>query len=182
MAHAFNYGNTSSITLSTPSLAGFIEGVDQTITVRKSTSATKTGVGSTEIPLFTVGNSATFGGVTNKVTMLIDFASLATNVATPTNTIKYRFLSGTSLTGQATYAYTAVSANTSIANVNTDATGVAGGVSVLDLATTGSGNMNEDLSAYSITLYPGKILTLTALSSAASSSTVTGALSWKELF
>lgn len=175
---AFNSGNNTNLTLSTPSLGVYAEGPpNPALNLRGSTGNRKTGVGATETSIITLRNAATFGGVTNRARILIDALSLAqTGGADAT----VRLVLNATLGGVP--AYTDWDAATSIMQRDVAGTTVASGRELYRTVQNSLGTTPDiDLSRLQIRLNPGDTLTVAASSATGTVAPQVG-IGWQEEF
>lgn len=170
-----NAANTSDLTISTSSMAGFVEGEDGGLGPLTGTSATNLSVGTTELPLFTIHNKNVFQSKINRAALKIVIFSASTDA---TNTVKIRILIDATLTGA---SFSDHSTNTSIVATDTTATAVSGGIELFHFSMGKSDTQIVDVSNFDMNLYPGQTMTMTAEAAAGTTSDVTLAANWIEL-
>lgn len=170
-----NDSNTSNLTLKTASLGGYIAGKEQELGLFKGTSVSTVAVAATEIPLLSIKNKFDYQGQRNRI--VIKFSLLSASNDAKNVTIKAKL--NPTLTGA---SFSDVNTDTSVVSVDSSATAVSGGSEVgITIALNKDESKDIDLNALGIKLNPGDVLTFTATSVSAGTTTSL-AINWKELF
>lgn len=173
-----NTTNNTNISIQCPSMAGFVEGLDNQIgNVFSFSIANTILVALTEGNLLGLRNNATFQGILNYKTIKVINLSLR-NVSQFCNV--FLRLNAT-LSGSV--VYNNIDSTQSCASVTGALVSVTGGtVTAVYTTFIPSGRfMQVDLSPYNIYLYPGDSLTLSIAPQGANSSNI-GSLSWIEMY
>lgn len=177
LAGVANAGNTTNLTGKTPSFGMAVEAPETAFALPGCFSNQKSGVGATEVPVFSIWNKDTFAGVANKVRIHARSMSFAT-----TKDVQVRLIVRPTLTGGVP-TWVDFSALTSPVATNTDRTGYTAGTgrpSFVAVGEVGSAHA-IDIPPGAIHMNPGEILTVTA-KSITGTAIVTAGLNWAEEF
>ena len=169
-----NSGNDTNLTLRTPSMGVYREGVEAPNGLHGATYNRKTGI-STETCLFAIKNGATaFSGQTNKVQARLGFLSISSTADTVFRVVRNPTQGGTP-------SFADFDADTSVISIDTAGTTRTGGrvehAFVVD-ANAGQIIKLHDLKVYA---YPGDVIAVTA-ASVVGSAAAQAALNWSEEF
>ena len=180
--YANNKTTTSNLTVSSASMAFFVEGKTNDIETQQYCTSggrvTKNTV-TTETALFTIRNRSTYAGKSNLISVIPQRLSIGVQAANPQNLAQYRVLLNATLGG--TPAYANVSTNNSLIEIDTAGTTVTGGYGLFSGDLAGQNDkIIENISDYGIYLHPGDALTVSVIS--ANSATFNGSIMVKELF
>jgi hypothetical protein len=169
-----NTGNSSNVSLFTPTAMAFVEGpsYNQAISSRYTHALTKT-ASSTLNTLFTLTNDTTFNGKTNRVRVLIDYISLAANV---NNLAEFIIIKGVTTSG-GTFQY--VDQDQSVMLFSEDTT-ISGGTTVFDIGVSLGSGVSQSIPELDIWLSPGETLAVSAKSKGTGDLIAT--LSWIEFY
>lgn len=166
----------SAKTMKVGSIAGFNEGKDQLLGPTNSFSNSKTGVGTTLTPIFSIRNKSTFAGKTNIIPLRVTEFSLSVDGAKPA--LVEIILNGT-LAG--TPSWTDIDTATSPVEADTAATGISGGIRVGTFSVAKDGNLNFDLTEQRVSITPGDVVTV-AVRATSTSTDAASSLIWVERY
>ncbi len=175
-AGALNGSNTTNLTLNVGSLMGGILGREVELGPRHGTTVTSaTFTSGTERPVLTIRNREVYQSVVNRTSMILSFAGLSQD-GTKTGTVKFTF--NATLTGA---SFSDVSANTSVAQVDTAATVISGGTVAFAQGIARTDKTLFELSDEDVILHPGDSLTISLIANA-NNPDVTAAFNWIDDF
>lgn len=175
-ARVVNNGNTTNLTLQTPSMGVYSEGPFNDFGPHFGKSNRKTGI-TTETSILTIRNNLTvFGGAANnnRANIHIDHISGALSGSADS---QVRLILNTTLGGSP--SFTDVDTNTSVVAFDTAGTTVTGGRELFIMPSTGNAQFAEDITDMEIRLAPGDTLTLAGHSFAAAVAVNVG-IGWHE--
>lgn len=163
MARVENTGNTSNITLKTPSGMAGLEGHihNGALEVLNGASNSKAAVTALS-PILTVKNSTSFFGSANRTRLKINQVSMACDGNQPA---KFSIYLNAALSTAA--SFTNPSSNTTPLQQDILSTSVSGGTLLLDYFLGKADARIADITAYGIYIAPGQTITIAASSSAA---------------
>jgi hypothetical protein len=173
---AVNSGNTTNLTLQSPSMGVYCEGPFNNFGAHFGTGNRKTGI-TAETNLFTIRNNVTvFGGAANnnRANIHVDFVSgaLSGNVDSQIRLVLNATLGGSP-------SFVDIDTNTSVVSLDTAGTTVTGGREILRMPSTGNQQFIQDISDIEVRLAPGETLTFAA-SSFGAAAAGNGGLGWRE--
>ena len=173
-----NTGNTTDLTMSFASMAGFLQGIDNDFGLARSTDQAKASV-TTEVAIMTIRNRATFNSITNRVPIKLTNLGAAVYDNVGSSLTMVRIWKNATLGGTPSYA----NVNTSISVAEKDVAGttVTGGVRKASLPFSVSDSDNRDIDDRDIWLFPGEWATVTAQCTGTLNN-IWVTLDWKELF
>jgi hypothetical protein len=177
-ARTWNYaGNTSNVTLRTPSMSIIREGPPSTFGVRGSATALLATVGATEVPLFTIRNPNYFpndagSGTLNRIQVRTDYLTIQSN-----KDVVVRLKSNAVL--DAGTAFSNFSYWTNCITVDTASTTVVNGTALMTFVNAGNATSTINFVGRELYLYPNDQLTATVQSSQ-TNATVSVSLNWLE--
>lgn len=179
--YANNKSTTSNLSVKTGSYGYFIEGKSDLSEIHQpqfnSGSIQKTSV-TTEVPILTIRNKATYASKTNFVDILMERFTIGLDAASASNLATCRLVKNMNLTGA---SFSDISSSDSVVELDTSATSATGGSLFIVTQLAGKNDrFAENLVLYKQLIRPGESLSI--LCSATSSSTFNGACLWKELF
>lgn len=180
MAYVANSTNSTDIVMSSPSavagLDGLLFGPDpiHPYSLYRTAAATKAGI-TTEAAVITLQNAATFQTITNRVRVRLTSLSVASD---GTKNVILRLIKNTTLGGSP--SYTSYNANTSPVSYDVAGTTTTGGTLIATLVLGKAESRTVDMAPFGVELAPGDKVTLSATS--ASSTEITAALTWADLF
>jgi len=179
---AYSQGSTTNLTVSTASVAGFIEGNKILHGPRMSYFAQSTGINATDYkPLFTLRNNRTHGGRANQ--SVINLRSVAGAIKHTSPVVFYLIKNGT-LAGTPNWSLYASGVSCSSQDTSATAVTISTNDQILwsgHLGDTGEINLSIDSTGKEeLTLQPGEYVSLCAKSSFGSPSYVTGSLNTRE--
>ncbi len=163
-----------ALTLSTGSMAGFIQGQETLKGIRRSISVEKTAT-TTEAVLLILHNELDFNGRVNKVSVYPDFTSFATDGTKAIIMRLYR--NPTSIVGAT--ALTDIEAGVSVMQYSSAGVAITGGKQILTFivgAGAGGGRALNDL----VVLFPGERLVLTQQASGGGAGVTNVSYTWLE--
>lgn len=170
-----NTTNNTNISIQCPSMAGFVEGIDNQIGNLFSFNNTKS-ISTTETCIFNLRNNTTFGGVPNfKTIKLLNF-SITNNIR-----INNFFLRLNAVIGGAP-VFVNINPTQSCAAADTAGTTAVGGAILFSAFLRATTYTQLNLSPYNILLAPGDILTLSSANQAGAAANNIGSLNWIEIF
>lgn len=172
-----NVGNTSNVTISTSSMAGFVEGKQEDLGELNGTENNITNLGVTELPILTIRNKSVYQGKSNRTRITPLFLALATEATKP---IIFRVKLNATLAGSP--AFSDIDANTSIVSSDIAAAGVSGGSEVFTTVLGKTDSELIDFTTLKVLLNPTDQMTITGQSTSGINQEVTVSMSWKELF
>ena len=161
-ARVRNTGNTTNITLRTPSGTAGVEGDDKNRSQRGlyGSSVTRDIVANTDTPVITIRNPDTFQGKANRLSLFVDLFKLGT-AGTASKVVLFRVLEDATLTGA---TFTAIDADTTPAEVDKVATAYTGGIEISGAQVPFNASDEIDLTTLIYVLPPGHQVTVAALS------------------
>lgn len=175
-AGALNGSNNTNLTIKVASMMGGIEGRERQLGPRHGVTTTAaTFSADTETPVITIRCKEVFQGVLNRTSMVISFAGLSQD-STKTTTVIFTF--NATLTAA---SFSDVSSNTSVAEVDTTATALTGGVEAFAQGIGRTDKTIFQLSDDEVFLHPGDTLTISIIANAQNPD-VTAALNWVDDF
>lgn len=172
-----NTTNDTAIVLRTASMAAFIEGQDSQLGNPYGSEGTTTSITTTELPVVTLRNNRIFQSKLNRAKIKVQLIAAAVEHSKP---MIIRVRKNATLTGA---SFSAVSASDSVAQVDSSASAVSGGIELYSLSLGKTGNEVIDLSGdvNAGLVEPGEQLTVTAVASSGTGGEADASLSWKEL-
>jgi hypothetical protein len=173
-----NTGNTTNLTMSFASLAGFLQGVDRDFGLARSTDQAATSI-TTEVAVMTLRNRATFNSVTNRVPMQITGFGAGVYDNQASTLAMVRLKKNVTLGGTPSYA----DINTSISVAEKDVAGttVTGGIRKASIPFSPNDSHYMVLTDNDIWVFPGETITISVESTGTLNNIWIG-LDWKELF
>ena len=170
---------TRDTTVFVSSMAGFIEGIESRVGIRRGVSVSDVAVGSTEIPLLTLHNRLIYNGVINRVRVRISLI-IGSNESNQTGRLK--FYRNVGLTNA---SFVNINTPFSVLSVDTSADAVDVtvplGVEEFTLPLAKSVTQPIDVDARDILLNPGDFFTVTGVAAGAGAS-LSVSISSVELF
>lgn len=174
-----NAGNTSDMSVSTGSWSGGIIGSSISHTADRHYAATSSKSITTLANVITLKNATTFASKTNRVRVSLDSLSVAATNSGSNITTVYVY-KNTTLGGSP--SYTDVSASDSIVSYDTAGTTLTGGILKAVYCLGNNGQMIKEYGNIdALYIYPGDILTVSAVTSAGTSTVIVG-VNWSEEF
>lgn len=177
-----NGSTTSDMILKSSSLGYFIEGKTSLIELQQPQHSSGIQQALTviaEVPIFTIRNRSIYASKTNFIDMLIEFFTCSIEANQANNLGQVRLVKNASLTG--TPVWSNINTNNSVAEIDTSATGLSGGVEIPPFLLAGKNDkVIFDLTNYDIILAPGETITAAGLST--NSATIKSAIMYKDLF
>jgi hypothetical protein len=156
-----NTGNTSDIVVRTPSASGGLEGraENQSLRIVQGAAGLENIAGTVE-PILSVQNPLIYQGIANRLSTRPTLLTIAT-AGTGNTLVQFFVTLNSTLTGA---AFTAIDPNASPVESDTTATAVLGGRFITGTQIPIQDKLVIDLSSIDITIEPGDILTVAALS------------------
>ncbi len=170
-----NTTNNTNISIQTPGIAGFVEGLNNQIGNLFSFNNTKN-ISTIETCVFNLKNNTTFNGVVNS--KRIQVLNFSVSTTTRVNNIFLRL----NATIGGTPVYTNINTTQSCASTDTSGTTATGGTILFAVILPVAQFTQVDLSPFKIYLYPGDILTLSSVNQAGGGANNIGSLNWIEVF
>lgn len=160
-------GSTTPISLSAASVMFGTHGIVNAAVPCLALSGSSTNVQTTEIPLISIRNGLTFGGVTNRTAKQLMQVHVSARPAT-NSILTVRARRGAALTG--TPNFQVAQSGVSAAYFDTAASGVSGGTIVWSTTVVADGTQIDDLHEIpSMSLEPGEIITFSVIGTAGTS-------------
>lgn len=172
-----NTSNTSDISISSSSMAGFIEGKEAELGILEGAENNITTLSTTELPLLTIRNKDVYQGKLNRTRIEPLYLALATESTKP---VIFRIRLNTTLTGSP--AFSDIDASNSIAAKDVAASGISGGSEVFTTVLGKADSEIIDFTSLKARLNPGEQITITGEATSGANQEVTVSLTWKELF
>lgn len=170
-----NTSNNTNIVVKVPSIAAFVEGdVEDTGLVNSINNSKSL---TTQLNIFTIRNNATFGGITNKKSVLPLLLSITNTSASLDLTV--RIILNTTLGGAP--SYTDISTTTSVVSYDVAGTTITGGRVIATFVLTGNSSSQIRIDYIPIFINASDILTISGTSSGAAIF-ASAALTWSEIF
>lgn len=182
--HAVNKGNTTSLTIKSPSMAGFIEGKEIGLGPAFSASSLDTiGNVTTEEPVLTIRNKQVYQERINRVRITPTFITFVSSMDNTKTTCLFRlYLNATPENGT---VYTDISANGSVVEFDSTAVDFDSSVAILQstFILSATESITFDLADLRNKLGPGTTMMITAEPDKGHANNVVGAtINWRELF
>jgi len=179
---ADNKSTTSNIVVKNGSYAFFIEGKTQHIELHQPLNSSqiisKSSV-TTQVALFTIRNKSLYASKSNFIDAIIQHYSVSVEANSANNLAALHFTINATLGG--TPSYSDINTTNSVMDIDTSATTVTGGRSLIHAQLAGKNDrIIENIDNLGIILSPGDTLTLSVES--ANSATFKAHMLWKELF
>lgn len=166
------------LTITTASMAGFVQGDDAELGPRHSVDASKTITSTTQTNVLTIHNDLEYNGTRNKIVSYPDAITIANEV---TKTIIVLIhVNPTRVDG--TVALQAVDAGRTPMEYDTAGTTVTGGTQLLPITVAGAGTQTFNLKELGVYLRPGDRWVVTAAkTSGGTNGVVNVGITWKDL-
>lgn len=165
-----------ALAIKTASLAGFIQGKETDLGIRRSAKNTKTTTGTTPLIVLTVHNEIDFQGTRNKVHVYPDFLTIASEAS---KTVTFSIILNPTEVGGAV-AFAPIDASSSVMKKDTGSTTVVGGSELASFKISGSNSRIIDLKPLALRLRPGDRWVFVATLSSGSDAPVEVGVSWLE--
>tara|TARA_R110000772_G_scaffold249530_2_gene364002 strand:+ start:113064 stop:114614 length:1551 start_codon:yes stop_codon:yes gene_type:complete len=157
-----NTSNTSDIVMYSGSMAGFTEGKEELLGIRRGVSANTAGVTTTEKHLISIRNKIIYQSLVNRVKVKVNILSGSSAFSAGNGEVTLRFYANPILTAA---VWTDVSTNTSVVQKDTSATGinVAGAAELFAMTLSDKSSQIIDLTSdiHAGHLNPGNIISVT---------------------
>ena len=164
LARSENHANTSNLTVKVSEMGGYVDGKFDDFQVTVATAIFVASVGTSETPILTIRNPATWQSTTNRVS----FKLIRVNIATTGNKdVEIRGIVNGSLTGA---SFDDINTNVSPVEVDDSASAVSGGVYVGGFVL--SGGASEVIDVIPAFINPEDAITLTARTTVSGTSDV----------
>jgi hypothetical protein len=156
-----NTGNTTNLTVRTPSGTSGLEGDSTNRSQRIIEGAAGTqSVGGTEVPIISISNPTTYEGIANRLTTRPVLVSIAT-AGTGNTLVRFFLRLNATLTGA---SFSPIDAASSPVEQDTAATALSGGTFVTATQIPIQDKLLYDLKDFEIQIAPGETLTVSAVS------------------
>ncbi len=180
--HVDNKATTSDLIVKSSSYAYFVEGETELTELHQplnsSSLQTKLAV-TAEIAIFTIRNKSAYQSKTNFIDILLKAISASIEASSANNLGELRLVKNATIGGIPSYSD--INISNSVVEIDVAGTTVTGGIEMLPGTFAGKNDRAfQNLTDYKMIISPGETVTLAGLS--ANSSTIKGALLWKELF
>lgn len=180
---AHNLGTTQNLTVSSASIAFFVEGYTKYKQIHQpsfSSDVVTASTVTTEVPLFTIRNKSTYASKTNHISVALEYIAGSVEATSAANLGAIRLVKDATLTGTPSWAD--ISTSNSLCEKDVAASGITGGRTIQRFALAGKNDKitQSDLTPYQILLAPSE--SITVMVSSANSADFTGFLGWRELF
>lgn len=171
---AASLGSTTPLTITSACVAAFLEGTPAKTRNPRSFANNKS-VGTTLTNLFTVRNRDVFGGKANQVELTPLLLNVFTESARGAN---IQLITGATLGGDTNYSY--VNESNLVAEIDTTATTVTGGTSIVSLQIAGNSSSQIQLADFLIRIPPEVTITVAAAVNSGAASATGAGLTWYE--
>ena len=176
-----NKGTTNDLVMKAGSYAYMVEGKTQFIELHQpqnSTGLQEATTVTTEVPIVTIRNRASYASKTNFIDIVLQEFSGSIEANAANNLGDIRIVRDGTLTDP---SYSNINTNNSVVEVDTSATGISGGTELFSIPLAGKNDkFDKDVVNKKIILKPGGTITMTGAS--VNSATIRNAILWRELF
>lgn len=172
-----NTTNTTDIVMKSGSMFAGVQGLGLARGTRYGAAGSFSGVGTSEVPIFTIANPAVFDGLVNRTKVILEFMAASNDHS---KSVVFRFYANSTLVGS---AFSAVAASQSVINTDSSATASTAGVQLFTLLVASNNNqvINLRTSGSNVELTPGNRLTVTAEATSGTGASGYISFNWQEL-
>lgn len=172
---AKNTTNTSNLSVSSASMMGGSVGTNVLNGIRRGFSYSKTGITTTEVPVFSIYNSDIYNGNINRAQVDILLISVSND---HTKAMRINFYTNATITGA---SFSNLDSNLSPIQTDTSATNATGGILLFTIELASNSNQLIDLAQDKYLIPPGNTLTITAQTVSGTGAICSSSLHWIEL-